>query len=287
MSPMYSPKICIPSIIALCLASSIAPTAQAVNLVVNGDFDTTTNGVNKQIGTGVGYNPSEFTVASGWYTDNAAPTVIDPSVRPSYNFIFAEGAGVSTGAANRFASSVFFWGAASPAFAGNIATSGNGGTAIFDGKSPTGGNYAAIDGGFDVGAINQQLGGLTVGLNYTLSFSWAVAQQQGYFAPDGLTEKFVVSLGNPNTLGNVQETPTVSYVDKGFQGWFSQSMTFTADSTSPILSFLSVGTPTGQPPFALLDGVSLEVVPEPSSCLIGALTLSGLVLRRRRSMIAG
>ena len=58
-------------------------------------------------------------------------------------------------------------------------------------------------------------------------------------------------------------------------------MTFTADAVNPVLTFLSVGTPDGLPPFALLDGVSLKAVPEPSAALLGA--LGALALLRRRN----
>ena len=47
-----------------------------------------------------------------------------------------------------------------------------------------------------------------------------------------------------------------------FSGWMTESFKFTANSTSELLSFLAVGTPSGNvPPFALLDGVSLTAVP--------------------------
>ena len=58
-------------------------------------------------------------------------------------------------------------------------------------------------------------------------------------------------------------------------------MTFTADAVNPVLSFLSVGAPDGLPPFAVLDGVSLEAVPEPSAALLGALGALALLRRRR------
>ena len=65
-------------------------------------------------------------------------------------------------------------------------------------------------------------------------------------------------------------------------------MTFTADSTTDVLSFLANGTPSGVPPFALLDGVSMNAVtsvPEPASAamlLTGLVGLAGFVRRRRK-----
>ena len=44
------------------------------------------------------------------------------------------------------------------------------------------------------------------------------------------------------------------------------SRTFTATGASQVLSFLSIGTPTGLPPIAMLDNVSLTAaVPEPAT----------------------
>ena len=282
---MYLSKKYLPSLAICCLASCLIQKAQAVNLIVNGDFETTANGTNKQIGTSAAH-PDRFTTITGWYTTAVPTTVPNPEGNP-LNLVLASGTGVSTGALNRFSKPVgdpnagdpvilTFWGTGN---GGAGASSTGFGSQVFNDVSPTGGNYVAIDGGFDVGAINQQMSGLTVGQNYQLSFSWAVAQQSGFEAPAGLTEKFRVTLGSQTF-----ETPTISYLNHGFKGWFSQTMIFTPTTTNPILSFLSVGTPTGQPPFALLDGVSLETVPEPSSCLIGALTLAGLTLRRRRTV---
>ncbi len=62
-------------------------------------------------------------------------------------------------------------------------------------------------------------------------------------------------------------------------------MNFTASGASDLLSFLAVGTPTGEPPFSLLDGVDAEV-PEPSSVLLiagVAVVAAGLRKLRRRA----
>ncbi len=68
------------------------------------------------------------------------------------------------------------------------------------------------------------------------------------------------------------------------------TFTFTANSPTELLSFLAVGTPAANlPPFALLDGVSLTAVPEPSTwamMLVGFGGLGYAALRRRRTALA-
>ncbi len=73
------------------------------------------------------------------------------------------------------------------------------------------------------------------------------------------TEKFKVSLG-----GQSFTTSTNSIGTHGWADWAPVSFTFTATSASEMLNFLSMGTPSGGPPFALLSNISMyEVVPEP------------------------
>lgn len=209
---------------------TLAMAAQASNLVVNGDFETTTNGPDFQF--------DHNTVATGW-TSNG------------YNFIFAPGAADTTGATGQFGN-LQLWGP------------GNGSNNGLPATSPTGGNFAAADGAFQVGAISQTINGLTAGNSYTVNFWWAGAQQSGFTG--ATTEQWQVSLG-----GQTQSTVVLNNANHGFTGWQSQSFTYTATSSSELLSFLAVGTPNGVPPFVLLDGVSLNAnstVPEP-----GTLTL--------------
>ena len=74
-------------------------------------------------------------------------------------------------------------------------------------------------------------------------------------------------------------------VSHGFTGWVYQTLTFVTTVANPVLSFLAVGTPSGQPPFVLLDGVSVTVVPEPATGTILIAGIAGLIglARRRRA----
>jgi hypothetical protein len=143
--------------------------------------------------------------------------------------------------------------------------------------SPTGGNFVAIDG--DVGArgsISQSIAGLVAGQQYVLSFDWGAGQVQSRTGPT--TEQFSVSLG-----GETHTTAVVADPSQAFTGWFHSVMTFTATSATETLSFLSIGTPTGLPPIATLDGVSLTQVPEPAAFGLLGIGLLGLVAVRRRA----
>ena len=129
------------------------------------------------------------------------------------------------------------------------------------------------------GSISQTLNGLTAGAQYTVSFWWGASQMQ---SRDGATtEQVAVSFGNHTQSTVVHNNPTHS-----FSGWWQQSFTFTADSTSALLSFLSIGTPNGYPPFVLLGGVSVsQNVPEPPVLALfggGLLGLGLLTLSARR-----
>jgi hypothetical protein len=90
-----------------------------------------------------------------------------------------------------------------------------------------------------------------------------------------------VSLGSETFDSTVMDNPS-----QGFTPWNAQDLTFQATSATEVLTFLSLGTPSGAPPIALLDGVSLTgeaTAPEPSClALLGVGVLGLFAVRRRR-----
>lgn len=192
-----------------------------------------------------------------------------------YNFIFASGTADTSGAVGVYGG-LQLWGP------------NNGSSNGLPASSPDGGNFVAADGAFEQGPISQTLNGLTPGHTYQVGFYWAGAQQKNFNGTQ--TEQWQVSFGS-----DTQSTVVLENTSHGFTGWRSQVFNFTANSASEGLSFLAVGTPTGVPPFSLLDGVSVNDVtvsplpaPEPSTLLVagmGLLVLCGIKLRRR-AMIA-
>jgi len=222
--------------------SVFAYSAQATNLVTNGDFELTTSGMGQ-----LGYN----TYATGWTTTG-------------YNFLFTAGTADTTGANGHYGN-LKLWGP-------------NDGSANgLPSSSPSGGNFVGADGAFEVGAIQQTINGLIAGNSYTIDFSWAGAQQSGFSG--ATTEQWKVSLG-----GQSLSTAVINVANHGFSGWMHESFSYIATSSTEVLSFLAVGTPSGVPPFALLDGVSLNAntVPEPESYTLLGIGLLGILSVRRQ-----
>jgi hypothetical protein len=146
---------------------------------------------------------------------------------------------------------------------------------------PNGGAFVALDGDPDYnGPLEQTINGLTPGAKYTVSFDWAAAQYADRTGPT--TEQFQVSFG-----GATQSTAIVPNSSESATDWMQQSFTFTAGGASQVLSFLSVGTPSGLPPVALLDGVSLTAVPEPATWAVMLVGFGGVgAMMRRRALKA-
>ena len=229
----------------LVATATVAAHASPIN-VVNDSFEQTTTNTSSQFGSN--YPAQQVT---GWTSQG-------------YNFDFLPGTADTTGATGQYGN-LQLWGPGNGSMNGLT-------------SSPAGGNFIAMDGAYEQGPLSQMLYGLTPGATTTVSFWFAGAQQHGY---DGATtEQFQVSLDNQKLF-----TPVFTDASHGFTGWQYENLTFTATNTSELLSFLAIGTPGGEPPFSLLDGVSVNsaATPEPSSLVLlgsGLVSVGGLLRRK-------
>jgi hypothetical protein len=237
--------------------SSLATAAQAAEFVKNGGFSQ---------------NTIAGVYGSSFVNGSQSVTATDWTISNSYTFLVSDGTAITS----------------------NINESGNGPDPVFGttiaGKdnvfplglyttgqsvtSPTGsGWFIATDGAYGVDAkISQTIEGLTPGIEYTLSFYQASGQQQGF---DGnATAFFKVFLDSTELPAPpVMSIPSQSSVSP----WSQITIPFTATGTSTVLKFVADGAPAGQPPFALLTGVSItdntppDPVPEPLT-ILGSMT---------------
>jgi hypothetical protein len=160
----------------------------------------------------------------------------------------------------------------------------------FPAQSPAGGNFVMADGDPSFsGSFSQTINGLTAGQTYAVSFYQAAGQQVGF---SGATfEQWQVSLGSQTQFSSAFNLPGPGGSAPDFAPWQAQTLYFTADGSSDVLSFLAVGGPTlnSLPPIAFLDGVSMQSVPEPTSMLLfglGVFALCAFTMCRRRAVRA-
>lgn len=120
--------------------------------------------------------------------------------------------------------------------------------------------------------IEQTINGLTPGNTYELSFYQAAGQYAAY--PDqAITAYFDITFGSSTFQSNTMAVASGAPVSP----WQFQSTTFTAANTSQVLRFLTQGTPTGGPPFALLSAVALnDITPSGGTSVPGPLPLAGV-----------
>lgn len=165
-------------------------------------------------------------------------------------------------------------------------------TVTFDGPvtqtSPDGGNFVFSDGDYMNSPITQIITGLTPNQTYQLSFWQALSQDKEPYVtiPGYVTGYWQVSLGS-STLNSAMMNAHGDLTPIGgpaatWSPWALQTMTFTAQNATEVLSFLSVGT--GDPPLVLLDGVTMAEVPVPGALGLwcsGGVLLGSLYRRTR------
>jgi hypothetical protein len=231
------------------ISLGLAPAAHAdFNLVQNGDFTSFTSGHPPAAGTVTALAANTL---SDWVNNTQIPGANSGNGGLGYNFVYTP----------NVAGNFNYSGAALPLW--NIS---NGGVASIGEPAGYTGNIIGADGAYRQGPISQTISGLTVGDNYTVSFYYGGAQQESFNGKT--TEAWQVSFGS-----STQETPVLNNANHSFTGWYEDTLTFTADSTSDALSFLALGTPTGEPPFSMLADVTLVAAPEPSALIGGGLVV--------------
>jgi hypothetical protein len=245
----------------------VSGVASAAPTITNGNF--TTNGGNGQV--------SFNTTVDGW-------SVVPPGGTSSYVFVFNPGAPVPPTGSGSTADTT-----GAPGFYGQLFLIGpgngtNNGFTV-DNLPGGGGAFLASDPQFQNAAIQTMVTGLTPGQTYQISFDWAAAQQFGF---SGATS----GGWNASIDGALKSVAGPASIATGqFNGWHNDTFTFTAGGTgSDLLSFLAIGgSAQAQPPFALLDNVTVSAVPEPATwalMLVGVGALGAGLRMRRREVFA-
>ena len=248
------------TISAIAVAMAVSTSAHAaVNLVVNGGFELNKQKFAHEFGASwvygqsvIGWTSPSVKAFNVWEPDGT--TAITKNARDRFN---------PTGSTVTGAQGQYLW-------------------KLPPVPDPDGGAFVILDGDTNAnGPLQQMINGLKIGRVYTLTFDWAAVQYKARVG--ATTDKLKVDFGTDTFTTAIVANPS-----KDAQGWFIVTHKFTAKSTSQLLSFLSIGTPLGLPPAALLDGVSLTTVPEPATWAMMIMGFFGLgaVLRRRRVAVA-
>ena len=260
-------------VVAACVAvaavAGVASPAKAdlVNLVTNGNFADTTayytyNGV--QVGTETTNTNLAAWQFTGCNSSNCGFSFLGNSNLASTGFYDQQDGHISTEGAS-------------------------------PGALPVAGSNAFMsDANYATQYMFQSIAGLTAGDTYTLKFWQASFEQSGYTG--GFTSNWQVGLGNGNafTTANygVQTAATMTVPSGGASAWTQQTLSFVANSTNELLAFFATASSGAQPPFLMLDGVSLTDathpvnVPEPATLGLTAAGVLGLVAARRRRRAA-
>ncbi len=282
--------------LAACFTLTVAgfeTRALAANIIQNGTFTSTTG----TFGTaGGGLNTLKSDAVTNDYTGGGSLanwTVVDVGSSQGLAFLYMNGNQGSTTTNGDGVTVNGRFGTYGLYDPGNIAGATPHGGAIPN-TSPGGGNFIVADGAASYSvAIYQTLTGLTPGASYTVSFYYAAGQQDTFSG--NTTEGWQVSFENSAqktqvtangttiqdtpTQANISGTSTPGLVSGGFQAWALDTMTFTASASTQVLTFLSMGTPDGEPPADLLSDVVVNATatPEPASAVTSATGMAALV----------
>jgi hypothetical protein len=279
--------------------SSVSLPAQAINLVQNGGFvpnnigSYRSSGINAGTGSS-GTQPSGITFDGWTVTDNPNNlgnygNTLMYVVSDGNTFSAEGGVGMNAKGDNQRKSWTLV---GSPGQTVN-SVDGSGWYIASDADPP----YS--------GRISQLVSGLTVDKKYTLRFSQAAGQFDCNFGNQSNRATSCLErgtyFGETNrywdvTFGGVtQQSTNMALASQApVTSWQQQTMTFTAIAPTQTLSFLAFGTPGGQPPVALLSGVSLEgeTTPPPTPVpfetdalpIVGSMIAFGFGLRAKQKL---
>lgn len=239
--------------------SMIAFSAQATELIMNGELDRSSTTANA--------------VYINSYPANDIPswTVSGTSTNPNFNAVSIYDNDIHDSALPAYMPASYYSCTSASGFvSGNSCLNPNGN-----------GYFINLDGdpAFPA-AISQTISGLVKDQLYELTFGWAAVQRNDQFG--STTEWLNVKLGTSLN----ETTPIIGLPSGGFSGWFTTSYDFTFDGGSSLLTFLAGGTPSGLPPSINLDSISLTTVPEPTTYALLGIGLLGALFARTQKKCA-